>query len=118
MKSLAPRATTRHWAIRLIVASVLCGVTACIIGPKQDDPETAGVDVTDTGVVDTGSEFTADTRTPEDVSTVPHDETGALTDGAPSSDTGIAKVDGGACDGGDAADAGCDGGGADAVGGD
>lgn len=105
------------------MASVLCGLTACIIGPKQDDPDTVGVDVTDTGATDTGSEFTSDTRTPDpDASTGPHDETGGLTDGAPMGDTGVAKVDGGPCgdagDAGDGGDAGCDGGGADAVGSD
>jgi hypothetical protein len=77
------------------MAFALAGLTACIIGPKQDDPETADPGLEDTGVVDTGRAVESDTSFP-----VPMDEAG-LTD-APSSidaasdtaasDTGGAKT--------------------------
>lgn len=119
MNPLVPSPSTRHWAIRLTVAFALCGITACIIGPKQDDPETAAV-VQDGGPADTGVFDFADTgrADPGDVSSTPGTETGVISDTAPA-DVGGADApkptDGGCGDGGDASDAACDGGGSDAV---
>lgn len=110
-----------HWAIRLTVAIVLAFLSACIIGPKQDDPESAAVDVSDTGTM--AVEDTARSN-PSDTSGPPADETGALIEaGADTSTSGdtAPKVDAGPCgdggaDSGDAADGGCsEVGGGDAV---
>jgi hypothetical protein len=113
---LVPSPSTRHWAIRLTVAFVLCGITACIIGPKQDDPETTAAVEQDSGTsaLDTGVFDQADTGRggPPDASSMPGEETGALTDGAVDAPK---PADSGCADGGDASDAACDSGGADAV---
>jgi hypothetical protein len=121
----AGRMSALHWAIRLTVAFALALVSACIIGPKQDDPETQAATNADTG-------FAADDdarANPSDTQVPPADETGALTDATTSGDTAAGpdsglKVDGGdggggctdAADAGDAADGGCrEDGGGDAV---
>lgn len=97
----------KHWAIRLIVAFALLAVSACIIGPKQDDPESASADLADTGTAATDTGRSG----PEDTSLAPFDETGVAADVGTSSDT--MAPDGGAdgssktCnDAGDAGDAG------------
>lgn len=117
MKSLAPSPNVRHWAIRLTVAAGLALATACIIGPKQDDPEAADLGGADVGAA--ADTFVAEdtNRTSPDASTVPGDDgSGGLVDGAESPDTAPpAKTDGGCGDAGDASEVGCEAGGTDAV---
>jgi hypothetical protein len=96
-----------------MVAFALAGITACIIGPKQDDPETAAF--ADTGPVDTGDFAVSDTgRSDPDVSSLPGDDAGALHDAVSGADS-APKADVGCGDASDAGDAACDGGGADAA---
>lgn len=113
------------------MAFALAGLTACIIGPKQDDPESAA-DVEDTGSggaedtkpatpsTDTGagsfgeSGLAADVGTSSDTAT-----TDAVSDTDAASDTGKLPCGdaGDAGDSGDVGDGGCSGadGGGDAI---
>lgn len=104
MKSPAGLTNAKHWAIRLTVAFAVAALSACIIGPKQDDPETAATTESDTGSVeDTTHADPADTGVATTL-----DEAGFSSDTSPAADA--AGSDSGtksACgDAGDASDAG------------
>jgi hypothetical protein len=124
VKSQEPTSNVRHWAIRLIVAFALASATACIIGPKQDDPESDITAGADSGVGD--GAFSEDPGRVSDTSFPAEDTATTIPDAASSSDTAASDtgapptIDGGcggdaAADGGDAGETGCDSGGGDAV---
>ena len=103
------------WVRLVAVAATVAGASACIIGPKQDDPETL-IDPknnADSGTF--GADASADTwRVTEDVGTIqPFLDSGAAADSGAPTDAGAPESDAGcltdaASDSGDALP--CDGG--------
>jgi hypothetical protein len=86
-------------AVTVLVVMAACGAGACIIGPKQDDPNSDEVTLQDAGVVaDTSPDFA-----PADLGTSTDSET------PPFTADGDAKADGDARDGDAAGDAVTDG---------
>jgi hypothetical protein len=114
VKPLAPSPSPWPMWVRLVaVAATMAGASACIIGPKQDDPETATIDPNPVFDSSAGSDTA---RTGEmDAGTSGLLEGGAPSDTSTAADTGTTKLETGcASDAADASDAACDDGGSDA----
>lgn len=117
MRPLAPSPLSWPTWVRLaVVAAAVAGASACIIGPKQDDPEAANIgDLADSALPPADD---AGTKT-GDTSTGPFNEAGAEADAAlsdtvaPLADTGGCMTD--ASDAGDGGASPCGDGGRDAV---
>jgi hypothetical protein len=106
------------WARLLVVATTVAGASACIIGPKQDDPESL---VDPKRQPDTGTFSDSGVASPEDTSPALFADSAPSPDAVASSDAGPPpKTDGGcvtdAADADDADETHCDaGGGSDAL---
>jgi hypothetical protein len=100
----------------LLFLCAVLGSSACVIGPKQDDPVSGATGGKDTGVsAEDSSDRTDDTGTVDDATVEPPGDAGGGADTSTSTDSAAADAPADGSDGGSDGDAGSDDGSLDGV---